>query len=437
MSSPPFFHPESLSVIDTFPRTSVEWQIAVNQISEDIKNAEALLRSQFREAKDFCISVSVGEFRLQASHASLRLCYFSVSTIEARPMIELSLADRIEAYRYLPELFDRLVSSKFANDADTKAKNVASKTVLEVIREAFDRVKLGVLAGPKLERLVEDLKQLRIEAPKDDSDFKRKAGWFKRLAELLAESDIFRQVFDQVKVQIPQIWSQLTFRQKLKVGTWAPIIGAGTYLGSIGIVGAGGAVGVPMVLVILLFLLLSHSLIDFLDYVIKQLSIISKNQPSPETVSRVFEEVLNTMIKSVFGRDHDINSAVRAQESAKTDETDPRSFETIAVAALAKKYGGVGYVTRYSSDGGIDGYIICEAKKEVLLVQAKLYKGKIGFPEATQYLGTYFYWKRALESKFPYPISKMVLACSTDYSIEAKKVADAFADQLILERVPC
>lgn len=437
MLSAPFFHPELLSTLDTFPRTSDEWNSALDRISDDIKNTEALLRSQFTDAPSFRVQVGGGTFELKTVAGNTRLCFSSATAPEPRAMIELSVSDRLQAYRQFPELFERLAGSDFVVLADAKAKNVASKTVFEIIKEAFERVKVGAFAGPKLERLVDELKRLRLEAPKDDSDLKSKAGWFRRLADVLLSAELMQQVFAQVRAQIPQIWSQLTFSQKLKVGAIAPIVGAGAYLGGIGVAGGGGAVGVPVVLVVLLLLMMNHSLVDFLDYLIKQLSLIVRNQPSPDAVSKVFEEVLNATIKSVFGKDHDVGSAERVDEPSTTEKIDPRGFETLAVSALARKFGGVGYLTRYSSDGGIDGYIVCEASKEVILVQAKHYSGKVGFPEVTQYLGTYFYWKKVLEPKFPYPISRMALACSTDYSIEARKVADAFKDQIVLERVPC
>jgi len=437
MSFSPFFHPEVLSTIDTHPRTSSEWQTAANQISEDIKNAELYLRNQFSEAQIFKLPNQTIEFTLRFHSGSTvhRLCFFNSFMSEPKPLIELPMAERIDAYRLFPELWEQILSSDVVKASDEKAKNVNSKSVLEIIKDAFERFKVGIIAGPKLEQIVDDLKRLRSEVPKDDADIKSKASWFKHLAETLLKSDIFRQVFEQVKLQIPQIWSKLTFKQKLKLGALAPVVGAGVYLGGIGIAGGGSAVGVPAILLILLLLMLNNSLIDFLDYLIKQLSLMARNQPSSDEVSKVFEVILSETIKALFGKVHDPTSAERVEGASATDSIDPRSYELLAVSTLAKKYDGVGHVTRYSVDGGIDGYIIREKEKEVILVQAKLYSGKIGFQDVTQYLGTYFYWKKALESKFPYPISKMALACSTDYSIEAKKVAECFPDQIVLEKV--
>jgi hypothetical protein len=432
-----FFNPENLENLNKFPQSSNEWKSSVDSISADIKAAESALRSQFVHGDNVEVRLDGGTFVLRPfGGAELpRLCFTKVDSTDSRPMIELPLADRIEAYRLLPGLFDYLQKSEAVKIADEKAKNVPTKTVMEIVKDAFESVKTRSFAGPNLVRIKEQLVRLRNEAPKDDSDFKKKAQWFRQVAELLMTSDIFRQIFEQVKSQIPQVWSQLSFKQKLKVGAMAPIIGAGAYLGGIGIAGGGSAVGVPVVLVILLLLFLTHGLVDFLDYVISQLSIIIQDQPSPEAVGKVFEEVLNATIRAIFGKDHDIGLAQKVEGVTADQSMDPRKFELLAASILAKKYGGIGYVTQYSSDGGIDGYIVCESRKEVLLIQAKHYAGKVGYPELTQCLGTVTYWKKALESKFPYPISKMLVASSTDFSIEAKKVAATFPDLIVLESI--
>lgn len=432
----PFFHPELLIDLGKFPKTSAKWNACVDQISNDIKLAEEFLRGQFSEIERFEISVEGSIFLLTFFSGSnqKRLCYKMNLESNLKPVIELPLKERVEAYQKFPLLFNQVQSSLYVQTADSKAKNLNQKSLLEITQEIFERVKVGALASPKLENLLQDLKQLRTDAPKNDSDIKTKAQWFKNLANTLLQSEIFKQVFDQVKIQIPEIWSQLTFKQKLKFGALAPIVGAGAYIGGIGLAGGGSAVGVPVVIVILLLLLLNNSLIDFLDYVIKQLSVVIRNEPSPDAVSKLFEEILNAGLKTVFGKNHDSSNATRIDGEFSNPFT-PRDYELYAVAELAKKYNGTGYVTQYSADGGIDGYIVCEATKEVLLVQAKLYNCKVGFPEVTQYLGTFFYWKKSLEKNFPYPISKMVLACTTDYSIEAKKVADAFSDFISLEKI--
>jgi hypothetical protein len=435
--SAPFFEPALLNILDSYPSTSLEWRTAVDQISEHIKNSENTLRALSLDSRNFSVPVSEGTFLLQSHGGSelLRLCWTSDASSSAKPVIELPLTERLKAYRSLPALFDELGRSTIVSEADKKAEKIASKSILEILRDSFDQVKINAQASQGLEKILLELKRLRQSVPKDEADLRSKASWFKHLASLLLSSDLFLEVLKKAKAQLPQIWSQLTFKQKLKFGAMAPIIGAGVHLGAIGIAGGGSAVGVPVVLVILLMLLLNHSLVDFLDYIIARLSLSVKNQPSPDVVSKVFEELLNETIMNVFGRQHDVGKAEKVTAVPFDTEVDPRTFESIAVAAIAKKYGGVGYVTRYSSDGGIDGYIVCAAEKRVILVQAKHYSRKVGFLDATQYLGTFFYWKRALESKFPFPISHLVLACSTDFSIEAKKVAEAFPEELVFEQV--
>lgn len=319
---------------------------------------------------------------------------------------------------------------------DEMAGENKSKSLLEMIKESFEKGKESFFESQNFESLVAKLKILRSQTPTDETGDKSKASWIKRLAEVLADAKIFQQVFEQVKIQIPQIWSQLTLSQKLKVGAIAPLAGAGAYLGGIGIAGAGSAVGVPVVVVTLLLLMINNSLVDFLDFMIRQLSSYTKTEPSQEVIAKAFEEALSQGIIATFGKVFGTESGERA-DGIKVDaeKNDAKTFEVTAVLYLAKKYNGVGCVTRQGSDGGVDGYIFSEANKEVILVQAKHFKNKVGFPDATQYLGTFFYWKKQLESTYPYPISKMILACSTDFSIEAKKVAQAFPDVLVLEKI--
>lgn len=432
-----FFHPELIFIIETYPSVSNEWKLALDQIGDDIKRSEELLRELPCDGHSHRIQVSEGFFELLNTGGNIQrhLCYANRLTPLAHPVIELPIKERLEAYRQFPELFEKVSTSATAKEPDERTGGIKSKAILEIIRESFEKAKAGVLASPNLERLIEELKILKSQDPTGDPDIKSKASWIKHLAEVLAGSKIFQQVFEQVKIQIPQIWSQLTFSQKLKMGALAPLAGAGAYLGGIGIAGGGSAVGVPVTIVILLLLMINNSVVDFLDFAIRQLSSIVKNEPNQDIIAKAFEELLSQSIIATFGKEYGLGQRA---DDIKRDAERPnaRDFEAIAVLFLAKKYNGVGYVTSYSSDGGIDGYIISEANKEVVLIQAKHFQNKVGFPEATQYLGTFFYWKKQFDSKFQYPISKMVLACSTDFSIEAKKVANAFSEVLVLEKVP-
>lgn len=435
MSLVSFFDPEVLRILETLPRDSNEWKEAASLLNTHIKSAEATLREAFQLAsKTLVVEVSKGTFRLDLREGDeqRRLFYRSFVTGVDRPVIEHSIEGRIEAYSQFDQLVSNLEKSPEWMAHDEKASQVQPRSLLELLKHAFSQVRDNALAGPALAKLLADLKRLREEAPQDDSDLKSKAGWFKRLAEALLSSPLLRQVFEQVKTQIPQVWSQLTLSQKLKVGAILPIVGAGAYLGGLGLAGGGGAVGVPVVIVILVLLMLNHSLIDFLDYLIRQISIILKREPTPEEIGKLFESTLAFIIKSLFGSD--INLA-DASQPIQADGGDPRSYEHHAVRVTAERFGGVGFVTRYAVDGGIDGYVICESKKEVILVQAKCVTGKVGFAQATQYLGTLRYWQVALAHKFAYPVKKMVLACKTDFSIEAKKVAEAFPDELVLETI--
>ncbi|MBF0611311.1 MAG: restriction endonuclease [Magnetococcales bacterium] len=314
--------------------------------------------------------------------------------------------------------------------------NKSTRSIYEIACESFDKARSGFVGGKKLNTLIVELKKLKDNVPADGASIKDKASWIKSLANTLADLKIFHLVSEQIQTQIPQIWSQLTLTQKLKLGAIAPIVGVSASLGGIGIVGGGSGIGVPVIIVTLLLLMITNSLVNFLDYVIRQLSglLNMKDEPSQDAVAKVFEDILSSTINSIFGKEYGPESG-KLLDNIEPGKENARSFELTAVSFLAEKYDGVGYVTRYSTDGGIDGYIIIEPRQEVMLVQAKHYQSKVGFPEATQYLGTFFYWKQQFESKFPYPISKMILVCSSDFSIEAKRVADAFSDVLILEKI--
>ncbi len=377
LSSIPFFHPEIVAILEEYPPNSAIWKQAADTMSLDIKGNEGSLAAAIPVPPGFKIVTPSGvAFTLvKTDGQNVRLYCELEGSFDFRPMIELSIENRVKAYRAIPDLFTAVQSLGLVSESDEKAAKLKNHSILNLISSAFNKSKDELLSGPILKKLLEDLKQLRITVPNSESDLKSKASWFKRFGSLAVESDILKTFFKSLLQQMPEFWARLTFAQKIKVASIAPVFGAVGYLGGIGVAGGGAAFGMSGIILVLVVLFFIGGLVDFLDFLIKELSIRANSQANLGDLSNELNKLFQAAIKTMFSRDIEVNGAEPANDSTNKP-TNPEEYEKFAVNVLAKKYEGDGFVTRYVADGGVDGYIVCHKTKEVFLIQAKYTNSK-------------------------------------------------------------
>lgn len=420
----PFFSDELIKTAKSCPKGSPEWTNALDTISQHIKDFEGCLKAMPDLPSE--ITTNEGVYSITDS----RLC--AVVNDENKPIIELPVDQRLDYYNDFPNLFSKLEDSQKLNDE--KVDNTDKTSLLNILKDALIRSKEQFNEVGNSELVLRKLKELRATAPKSNESLTQKAQWIKELAKTLLTLKFVEPAIKAIKDEIPKIWNQLTFKQKLQVASIGPILGAGAFIGGVGIAGLGNAVGLPGILVVIVLLFLTNGLIDFIDFCINLVGDSSKINPEYENVRKTFESVFSKGMQEVFKTDFDVGSFQEASSFKETGDK-PRDYEFFVVNTLADEYFGKGYVTSQSRDGGIDGYVICRDTKEIILVQSKYYSKKVGFGEATQYLGTLKFWQSEFASKFEFPITKMIIAGPNDFSIEAKRVSKSFQDELVLKTV--
>ena len=170
-----------------------------------------------------------------------------------------------------------------------------------------------------------------------------------------------------------------------------------------------------------------------MDFLIRILRVDSRKiDLNYERVGKSFEKIFSQAMIEIFKTDF-TGGDFKATENFEGTGDAARDYEFFAVRSLAKEFNGEGFVSPQSKDGGIDGYIICNEQREVILVQAKYHSNKVGFAAATQYLGTLKFWQAEFAKKFEYSITKMIIVAPNDFSIEAKRVSNVFLKELFLK----
>ena len=310
------------------------------------------------------------------------------------------------------------------------------ENLLKIFLKAFLYAAEKTKDNANFEEVLKELKEMRASMQKDGVGLREKAEYIKKLAKSLWKLKIIKPFLESITDEIPKFWGQLTTAQKTKVIPILPLIGFGVYIGNTGLAATGIAIAIPMLIVVLILLAINNLLGDFVDFIIDFLEK-GRGKKSNHTnfdydsMKENFEDILSSILEELFEKNINIENFKTAKGYEKTGD-EPRDYEFFAVDKLAKKFSGEGFVTSKSCDLGIDGYIVCKDSQEIILVQAKHYSKKVGFPEATQYLGTLKFWQKEFQSKFPFPISKMVIAAPNDFSVEAKRVSKSFSEELVL-----
>jgi hypothetical protein len=423
----PFYSQKLINVIESTPKGSPEWTEALNGVSEHIKILENFIKS----LKELPFELISDNFKFILNKSKSKSIKIQLKDGESsKPIIQLPVNQRILVYKDFPQLAKLLEAYQGSNDE--KSENTDKGKLLSILKESLIRSKDQFKELGNSETVLRKLKELKLSAPTGQESLTNKLKWFKDLSKILLSLKFVEPAIKAIKDEIPKVWNQLTFKQKLQVASIAPIVGAGTFIGGIGVAGLGNAVGLPGILVVVVLLFLTNGLIDFLDFIIKLIANPDNISPEYENIKKSFENVLSMGMKELFKTDFDVQEFEEAQNFKETGDK-PRDYEYFTVNKISKEYNGKGFVTSQSRDGGIDGYIICNDSKEIILVQSKYYSKKVGFGETTQYLGTLLYWQKEFASKFEFPITKMIIVGPNDFSIEAKRVSDAFNSELVLK----
>lgn len=239
-----------INTVNSYPQESHEWSEALDRISKHIKDLEGRLKSMPdlpSEIKEARLSVSVDREG------------------KARATIEIPAGRRIISYSDFYELFRNPEENQIAND---DKNNTDKNSLLDILKDAVMRSKDKFADAGNFEVVLRDLKKHRETVPKEDENLYKKGQWFKELAKTLFSLKIIEPAIKTIKDEIPKIWNQLTFKQKIQAALLGPVIGVGIFVGKIGVAGFGTAIGIPLILVILILLFVTNGLIEFLDFCI-------------------------------------------------------------------------------------------------------------------------------------------------------------------------
>ncbi len=145
-----------------------------------------------------------------------------------------------------------------------------------------------------------------------------------------------------------------------------------------------------------------------------------KNRSEGEDVS---EDSNITPQENIIANVNKINDLVKEEILEKVASMHPQLFEKLVVDLLVKMGYGVGEVTRYTSDGGIDGIIKGDHLGfEKIYVQAKRWGNKVGRREVSQFIGDIL-GKNA---------KKGVFITTSDFNNDAVSVAAISHVQIVL-----
>lgn len=421
-----FYSKNHLPQLNRFPKGSSDWIVILDQISTNIKNFDDFIAGLTNLPNEF--NTTQFNYILIDQNDKQRI----ILEGELRPIIELPLERRLIVYEDFPNIIKTLNS--ILSYEDTKSNYTNKQSLLELLKTSILNTKNNISEISNLDEILNRLNNLKDSRPSDEQGFRLKMEWLKEVTSALSSLNFIDPILKSIQKEIPKFWNQLTFKQKLQVSAIAPIIGAGAVIGSVGVAGMGNAVGVPLIIVIIILLFLTNGIIDFLDFIIDFLTNKKKEsfdyQTAKETFNTIFENALADIFKSNISFEK-VSSANTFQES--NDKA--RDYEFHTVSQIAQEMNGEGFVTSQSKDFGIDGYVINKINKEVIIIQSKYYSNKVGFGDATKYLGTLKYWQKRFSRNFEYPIIKIIVCCPLSFSIEAKELAKLFPDEIELRSI--
>ncbi len=246
------------AVNTSYSQESPEWSEALDRISKDIKDLEGHLQSMPdspSEIKEVRLSVSVDKKG------------------KAGTTIEIPAGQRIISYSDFSELFRKPEEIQRANE---DKKNTDKSLLLNILKDAVIRSKDKFAAADNLEDVLRELKEHRENIPDDNTPLSEKGQWLKELAKTISSLKIIESAIKSIKDKIPQIWDQLTFKQKLGVALLLPAAGVSIFIGikfgGIGLAAVGTAVGFSstyVVLIILFAIIGIINTIEFLDFLIR------------------------------------------------------------------------------------------------------------------------------------------------------------------------
>ncbi len=244
--------------VNSCPQGTPKWSEALDRVSKHIKDLEIRLKSMPdlpSEINEVRLSVSVDREG------------------KAGTTIEIPSGQRIIYYSDFSELFRKVEDSQRANE---DKKNADESSLLNILKDAVirskDKFKDKLDDEGNVEVVLEDLEKHKKNIPDDNASLSEKGQWFKEVAKTLSNLEIIDPAIKIIKDEIPKIWDQLTFKQKIQVVLLGVVVGVGILIGNIGVAGLGTAVGVPAILVILILLFVTGGLIEFLDFLINLLS---------------------------------------------------------------------------------------------------------------------------------------------------------------------
>ncbi len=255
-----------IDTVNSCPQGTPEWSEVLDRISKNIKNLEDRLKKKPdlpSEIKEVRLSVLVDREG------------------KAGTTIEIPAGQRIIYYSDFSELFRKPEKNQRANE---DKNNTDKSLLLNILKDAIIRSKDKFADADNLEDILRDLKKHRETVPEDNASLSEKGKWFKELGKTLSSLKIIESAIKSIKDEIPKIWDQLTFKQKLQVALLLPaavstagvlihVFGIGSLVGNFGLATAGKAVGIPgiYVIIILFYVITSatNDLIEFLDFLIE------------------------------------------------------------------------------------------------------------------------------------------------------------------------